>query len=186
MYRMGYLNAGNALADKSLNSGNDLDCSYLAIPCIANYRQYAELELKDGIDLLMAIGWRAVSLGADTSDKTQRLRDKTGHDLIKLMSLFGSLLEDRAGAEYAADSIGEMQTTIRWFADIDPKGDRLRYPLTLKRQPQYSESKHVDLQALKAAVTRFADFFYELHRELRQDFDPEASESEHSDRTYFW
>lgn len=127
------------------------------------------------------VSWRQLKRGSATL-----ARKKTGHDLIKLLRLFESLLEDRTGAEYAADSIKELDATVRWFAEIDPEGDRLRYPLTLKRQPQFLESKHVDLEVLKASVANFAEFFYELHKELRQDFDPEASSSEHSDRTYFW
>jgi hypothetical protein len=180
-YRWGYLKGARQLA-KAMGGVPAQD--NLVYPMIFLYRHYVELEIKDAIDLCLAIVERN-PMSKSERDTALKARKQLGHDLRKAWHLL-MMLASREFEQSATLVMEECQPLIEQLASLDHSGEAFRYPLTVNGKAVFPKSFEMNLASLDASVGNFERLLWDLHTDLRQGLDPEASESDLHDSNFFW
>ena len=184
VYRDGYLNAADLLAD-ALDKSEGFDTQLSIIyPTLHLYRHFIELTLKDFIDLAVFVGPYVPDLY--DADQVKAKRDKLSHDLRKaydlVRSVIGSIYRPPTDpVQHVDDCCLEL---VEWFQERDRKGDSFRYTLNIKAEAQFPESFPVDLLWLRSRVKAFDQCMHDEHEALRALLDPEADDMH--ERIYQW
>lgn len=185
VYRNGYLNAADLLAD-AIQKSEGFDTRVLSIiyPMLHLYRHFVELTLKDFIDLAVFVGPYVPDLY--DAGQVKAKREKLSHDLRKAYDVVRSII----GSVYnpPSDLLQHVDRSclelVEWFQERDRRGDSFRYTLNVKAEAQFPKSFPVDLPWLRSRVKAFDLCMHEEHNALRALLDPDAKDM--NERIYQW
>lgn len=145
LHARGYWTAADRLVQSVIEDRRDQD--FLVHPIFFLYRQAVELDLKS-----------VVSLGRQVLDRTGAPLHKT-HDLTRLWAEASELLNEIEPK--GKDDVGAAGELILQLANIDPDGQRFRYPLHTSGAPSLDPALTVinvrHASELMAGVQSFFD-----------------------------
>lgn len=145
-YALAYLKAADILVDVALK-GSNTDKDYLFFTICFNYRHFIEVSLKELIIIAEKFYKKSEYLGYEVKkykDFKSDLLIKT-HSLERLLKWLVEILE--SVSEEKIDN--EVSDLIIDFHNVDPDGQKFRYPLNTKKQPSFPQRTFYDLSHLK-------------------------------------
>lgn len=155
-YIIGYWEAGNILVEKALTLQTP-EKGHLFYPICYLYRQFVELTTKQLIIKTEKLYIKAASLEFQqkilSSYHSERLKDT--HSLEKLLDILIDTLESVADEQFDK----EIKKLIIEYHNIDPDGQKFRYPISTKNQISFPNQKSIDLVELKNGIKSIASYF---------------------------
>lgn len=123
----------------------------LVFPILFLYRQYLELSIKVQIRECQSL--LCIVRPSSPKSTDERVLASQGHDLIGLWKYLQQLVS-RVYPTVPASSASEIDRVISAFANLDPRGDEARYPLTTSEQRTLRELSAVNLRRLSEDISR--------------------------------
>ena len=155
-YALGYLNAANILVDYAISNPNNIK-DKLVYPVCFNYRQFIELTLKQLIIYAEKFYSKSEYLGYEYKKTTTLHSDRlmSTHSLEKLLKWLIEILACVAEYEFEQSKID----LVIEFHNIDPDGQKFRYPIQRNNDLSFPNQIFLDLERLKEGVKSISEYF---------------------------
>lgn len=155
-YALSYLKAADILVDIALK-GSDTDKDYLFYTICFNYRHFIEVSLKELVIIAEKFYKKSEYLGYEIKKYTDLKSDLLieTHSLEKLLKWLVNVLE--CVSKEKIDQ--EVYDLITDYHNVDPDGQKFRYPLNTKKQPSFPQRTFYDLSHLKNEMKRIEGHF---------------------------
>lgn len=155
-YPLGYWEAADFLVEQALSLSSPFK-DRLFYPICFNYRQFIELCLKQLIIFSEEFYRKTEKVGYELKKIEQYHSTELmeTHSLEKLLNW----LKESLSCTSSDDFDGRIQSLIIEFHNIDPSGEKFRYPISKTNKQSFPDQSHYDLKKIKKQIEKIANYF---------------------------